>query len=435
MISIKEKTKNILLRIQEKVRIDLLYVAGGGFWLSSAFLSSSLLSLVQVIIFANVLPKEVYGSYKYILSLAGTFSFITLTGMNMAVTQAASKGASLGILPYAVKVQLKWNFLFTTAMTILAGYYFINDNTIFALSTFVLGFTFPLATTFNTYGAFLSGRKEFRRASLYNIVTVAIQLTSMAVGALLTTNIFILVVIYGVSGLLPNLFFYLRTLRLYKSEPIQQHEKEELVTYSKHLSLMHILSGVAQYADKLVIFHYIGAIELAVYGLALAVPERGRGYIKTLSTIILPKLSEKTLAEIHKTFYKRVFQGMLIGAAISGAYILAAPLFYKIFFPKYLEAIAYSQVFSLTLLFVLPSNYISSVFNAHKMLRPLYFSSLSASITKILLYLVLGKMFGIWGVITAILIMYASNTGYSFYLWEVERRRQQNLHESSKISY
>ncbi len=423
MQDIKQKLRLLLIRLQEYLHIDTLYLAKGGFWLSASFFLTSILSLVQVVIFANVLPKEAYGTYKYILALAGSFAFITWTGMNDAVTQAAAKDGSSAILSYAVKVQLKWNFLFSVVMTGLSVYYFLNHNILFAKSLFVLGLSFPLDATFNTYGAFLAGKKDFRRASLYCTVTPAIQLIALGIGALLTKDIFTLIVIYALTGFLPNLFFYIRTMRLYKPETVSEEQKTALIHYSKHLSFVHILSSIAQYVDKIVIFHYLGAIELAVYGLALAIPERIRGYVKAMASMLMPRLSEKTPEDIHETFGTRIFQGMLVGAAISAVYILLAPTFYRIFLPKYLESVFYSQVFSLTLIFALPANYIGGVFTAHKMLRPIYYSSLSANVLKILLYIILGKAFGVWGVIASLLIVYITGIIYNFYLWEKEIKK------------
>ena len=114
---------------------------------------------------------------------------------------------------------------------------------------------------------------------------------------------------------------------------------------------------------------------------------------------------------------------MLIGTLMSATYILLSPIFYKIFLPKYLDAITFSQVFSLTLIFALPANYISGIFSAHKMVRPLYYSSLGASIIKITLYIVLGRLYGIWGVIASILIVYIVNIIHNFYLLETEIRK------------
>ena len=424
MFSVKQKIKNSLIKLQEYLHVDTLYLARGGFWLTAAFFLSSILGLVQVIVFANFLPKEKYGTYKYILSLAGAFSFLTLTGMNDAVAQATAKSGSSSILSYAVKIQLKWNFIFSAVLTGLSVYYFLNSNNLLAKCLFVLGITFPLATTFNTYGAFLTGKKDFKRGSIYGTISSSIQIISLITVALLTNDIFTLVITYALSILGPTLFFYFRTLKLHKSEIIlEEKQKTELLTYTGHLSFMHVLSGIAQYVDKLVIFHYLGAIELAVYGLALAIPERIRGYVKNLGVMIMPKLAEKTFEDIHKSFYKRVFQGMLIGTLMSATYILLSPIFYKIFLPKYLDAITFSQVFSLTLIFALPANYISGIFSAHKMVRPLYYSSLGASIIKITLYIVLGRLYGIWGVIASILIVYIVNIIHNFYLLETEIRK------------
>jgi len=71
------------LRWSEKyTKLDMVYLTKGGFWMTLSQVSSNMLSLLLVIAFANLLPKETYGLYRYILSLAGMLNSLSLTGMN-----------------------------------------------------------------------------------------------------------------------------------------------------------------------------------------------------------------------------------------------------------------------------------------------------------------------------------------------------------------
>ena len=97
--------------------LDLKYFAGGGFWTAFGQGMNSSISFLLIIAFANLLPKETYGFYRYILSLAGIFNVFTMTGMNAAVSQATATGNE-GALRTSVRYQLKWNVMMAIAMWI-----------------------------------------------------------------------------------------------------------------------------------------------------------------------------------------------------------------------------------------------------------------------------------------------------------------------------
>ena len=132
-----------LLRWSEKYfKTDMVYVAKGGFWISFGQATSSVLSLLLIIAFANLLPKETYGTYRYILSLAGVLNIFALTGMNSAVARAVAAGNE-GVLKASVRYQFKWNLLMLAAFWVLGGYYFINGDFLFATSFLILSILVP----------------------------------------------------------------------------------------------------------------------------------------------------------------------------------------------------------------------------------------------------------------------------------------------------
>lgn len=83
-------------------------------------------------------------------------------------------------------------------------------------------------------------------------------------------------------------------------------------------------------------------------------------------------------------------------------YIILTPYFFHLFFPKYLEAIAYAQVFGLTILFT-PGMWLGQTMIAHMRKWELYVVNTINPIVKMALYVGLIPFFGIWGAIGAVL--------------------------------
>jgi len=426
MISeIKKKAKDWLLWSQKYTKADMFYIASNSFWTTFSFGISSLFSLVLVFFLANYLSKETYGTYKYVMSLVGALGFLTLSGMGTAITQAVSKGHD-GILNYAVKIQLKWSILFFVAATSLGGYYLVNGNNVVGLSILIIGVSFPIIDSFNAFGPFLSGKKEFKRLALWSIATNVIYTSFIIVAILLGKTVISLVVAYSFSNLLTTIILYKRTLKIYEQKKHPSGEKE-LFKYGLNLSLVNILATLSQYIDKLVVFHFLGAIQLAIYGIALAIPERIRGYTKSLNSITLPKLSEKNIADIRPVFYRRVIQSMIIGLFISIIYVVASPLVFKLFLPQYLESTKYSQIISLSLILNMPLSYIGSVFRSQKMLSIIFISSTSYHASRIILFIIFGSLWGIWGVIYGSLLAYGAGLLFYIFLWEIEQKNPKNI--------
>ena len=422
----KDFAKKRLLGFQNLVQVDLFYMARGSFWTTISFVMSSIFSLALIWAFGNLLSKETYGLYRYILSISGAIGFLTFSGLNTAVTQAVARGSD-SILPYAVKVQAKWNQVYLLASLVAAGYYWFQGNTTIAVGLAIIGALFPLTTAMNSYGSYLVGKKDFKTAAFYGMISNLLYSAAMIFTLFKTENILFIIAVYGISNFLLMLIFYRQTLKRIPTRVPTEKEKKELFHFGKHISVTHIFSTISQYVDKIVIFHFLGPVAMAVYGLAMAIPERIRGYTKNIGSLILPRLSEKDMREIIPAFYKRSFQCLFLGVAVSLLYIWGAPYIYRWFLPQYLDSILYSQVISLSFIFTIPGTYMGTVFNSQKLIKTIYLSSLTAHISKIVLLIIFGAFWGVWGVIIAMLGVYMLGLILNFFLWSREVKRFNSL--------
>lgn len=420
--SVKNPVRRLLRWSQQYTGTDNVYIARGGFWTTLQFVVGSLASIVTVIAFGNLLPRESYGIYKYLLSLAGTFGFLTLTGMNTAVVRAVARNQA-GILPYAVRLQLKYNMLSTAAVAILAVYYALHGNLVFAASLFFLAVALPLSSAYNTYGAVLVGQKRFDLLSFASSLSAVTAAAAVIIGLLFTDSVVILLGIYAAATLIPNILGYWFVRARLPHAPIDGEARAELRQTGFHLTAVSVIGTLAQYLDKIILFQTAGPAALAVYGFATAGPDRIKGFTKNWIGITLPRLSEKNIKDVRHVFYRRVGQSLLIGGIIAVAYLILCPFLFRWLLPQYLDSIRYSQVYALGLLVTPASVYIGNIFQGQNMLRAVYYIGIGGQVVRITLFLALGLRWGIWGMTIAAVATMAIGLLYSIVIWEIESRR------------
>ncbi len=393
-----------LLRWSEQyTKTDMVYLAKGGFWLTLGQIISAACSFLLAIAFANLLPKEIFGNYKFVLSLASILSAFTLTGMNTAVAQAAARCFE-GMLKKTFWLQIRWGLLMSLASLLTSIYYLLNNNTTLGFALLIVGAFSPILYSANTYTAFLSGKQEFKKLTFYGIAVAVFSALIIFITIFFTKNIVWLIAANIISNTTATLFFYNRTLNICQPNQIQD---PQVISYSKHLSLINIVVTIATYLDGVLLFHFLGAAPLAIYSFASAIPNQIKGISKNIATLIFPKLAQCSLKEIDSILYERLRQLFLIGITIAGVYILIAPYFFQIFFPKYIEAIHYTQLYALTVIFLFPLSFFAAIGQAKLTFMPknfLYKSNLLLQILLIILLLLLTSTFGIIGAIYARLI-------------------------------
>lgn len=397
MENLRNKAYHTLRKSESFFKTDMVYLAKGNFWQLSGQFATSLMSLGLLFVFANFLSKETYGTYRYILSIAGVLNIFTLTGMNQSVAQAVANGND-GSLRTSVIYQVKWNTLQLIAFWFLGTYYLLNDNLYMGASFILISFFAPLTAAFNTYGAFLEGKKNFKLNNLFSILATLIYVLGLLLAILLSGEVVWLVVAYTAATFVSSLIFYLSTIRIY-NPPIS--ESGEVLKYGRELTFIGFMGPVVSQLDKIILSHFWGATALAVYSLAMAVPERATSIIKSWAGIGLPKFSTKTPSEINQVFYLRIIQGMGVGLACFVVYYLLAPYLFKYLIPSYIEGLLYSQILAISFIFALPNRYVALLLTSQKLSKIIFVQSLVQNTIKITLYIILGIWGGILGLILA----------------------------------
>ncbi|MDP2649802.1 MAG: oligosaccharide flippase family protein [bacterium] len=396
MQKLKQKIKNLLIWSQKYTQTDNIYLFKGGGWLILGQTVAIVASFLLAIAFANLLNPATYGKYKYIISWAEIFGIFSIGGINVAISQAVARGLE-GSFYSGFKNKIKWGALGSLAAMALAIYYFIRGDEALSIPLFIAAMFLPLMKASYLYGNFLAGKKLFGIATKYDIVSKIIFLVSMVIALYLTKNLLWLIVVYFASNTFLNYFFYLWTK--YKFQPNKKEDPQTL-SYGKHLSLSGIIGRGTNELDKVLLFNFIGPIELAVYSFAILIPNQITNILTNINSLAFPKLATKSQEEIKKNLMKKVWKLSFLVGIVMTVYIIIAPFIYKILFPQYLTSIHYSQLVIFSLVIV-PFSLLDTFFSAKMMKKEIYILRITG-VVRLILFVALIPLYGILGAILAL---------------------------------
>lgn len=414
---IKQTAVRSLRWSERYLKTDMVYLTTGGFWLLLGQAINFVGSLLLVWIFANVLPKEIYGEYRFFIAVAGVLSLTALPGINIAIVHSVARGYG-ATFNTALRARILWSLFGSSGALLAAGYYFWNANLHLAALFVIVALCIPFFDTFSSYVFYLRGHSDFRLSTLMRSFQRVVVIIGTGASVLLSGNIFVILLTYmGLSSLIDVIL--VRVAR--RAYPTGDKHDTEAIAYGKHLSLVNALQSAVRYFDKILLWYVAGPAQLAIYAIAVAVPQEIFGALGHVGRLALPRMSVRAQHELKQTLLRKIgifFLGLL---PIIGLYIYLAPLLFSLFFSQYQEAVVYTQLASLTLLFS-PSILFMQYFYATKYTRAIHIMNMVEPITLIALYAILVPTLGVLGVIYATLIKAAFGCVLTFFFFWTDRR-------------
>lgn len=395
-----------LLRWSERyTKTDLLYVIRNSGWLAIGQVGVAGTALLLSIAFAHFVPKETYGTYRYLLSILWVLSAFCFTGLPTAVVQAVARGFE-GSYLRSFRISLLWGIPMAVIALGTSGYYFLQGNSELGWGLLVITIFGPLFQPALLYGALLEGKRDFMRYALYGLALNIVPALLSVVTMFVTDEPIIFVAAYLIGNVVTGFFCNYFAYRVHKPNT---EVSPDLTHLSFHFSVMNVLSTIAQQIDKLLVFHYLGAAQLAVYSFATALPEQIKGLFNNVSALAFPKFSTRSIHEIRANFWGRIAVFTLVLIIVTVAYVLVAPFVFHVLFPAYQDAIFYSQIFALSLIVV--SNTVPlTLLQAQAAKRELYIFNILSPLLQIIVLFLLTVSYGLLGTILARIATRVINT-------------------------
>jgi len=412
-----KKLSPLLITLEKKLKTDVRYLLSGGGTMILGQGTVTFIALLTSIAFANLLSKEAYGTYQYILTTAEFLTAFSLIGLGRAVVTSVARGHD-GALDQAFKQGLLWGCLSIISGLGVGIYYYVQGDLLFAFGI-GLGTTLLLViASAKVYIPFLNGRKLFRQTSSFTVIGLLIPSIVLIIALLLTKNLLILLVAFLLTSALTNVLLYgysRRYKRNNKTDP-------RLIPEAVHLTSDAIIARVGAYADRLVLFQFFGPVALAEFWIAMNIERQFSHLFKSANTIVAPKLSNRPFFQLQRSLplkilylYALIIPGLLL-------YLLFIPYLIQIFFPLYTSITLYTQALGFLFLF-LPFKIFFDALISHQMHSALYRITILTAIPKIIATVIIVPQFGIWGVIMAIFIEQIAHA--SLVLWFFFTRKTQ----------
>ncbi len=404
--------KHITSRLESFFGTDMAYLTKGGTWLLVAKFTALFLVLLSSVAFANFLPEETYGTYRFILSVLILLTIPTLPGMDNALIRSLARGYG-GSAKNALFARMRFGTIGSIASLLLAGYYMLSGNDTFGIMFIMAAFFIPFMEPFSVYVAMLNGKKKFNLTSKYISLTRIVATIALVATVFFTDNILIIIFVYFTTHTLVRLFFIILS---FKKLSLNDKKDPSLVPYGKHLTLIGAMINISTHLDKILVFYFLGGAQLAGYWLALMPYKQIKNIFSSVNMLALPKFSEKTPAVVRKTLPCKLLKSYLFIVPAIIIYILIVPFVFETIYPKYTDFVLTSQLFSLMLL-LYPATIINTSFTALKQKNKLYIAMTSTSIIRIILLLATVPIWGYWGAVTTILVTTTIGAFISLYLF------------------
>jgi O-antigen/teichoic acid export membrane protein len=374
----------------KKIVKDSSYIVSGR-------IISFLASFAAVTCLGYFVPREVVGSYNYIIAVLGIVSLSTLPGLNNALVRSVGRGLDGNVTPMMGE-RLKYGVIGSFIALCVGLVYFIKGNILIGEAFLITAPFVPLTDTFSNFAqSFWQGKKRFDISSIMSAIYY-IGLALISIPFFIFSD-HLLVIITGIM-----IAQTLMGILTYHSIKKENEEKDiSSIKLGKHLSVMQIFNVLSINVDRVLVWYLFGPTAVAIYSFA-ASPVAKAYQIIPFGIIALPHWSGKIFTSDNKRLIaKKTLLLFILTIPATILIILSAPWLFKMFFPKYPESIFYFQVLVASLVFS-PILLIKAIMTAFNQTKELYISGASGPIIKIILMTVLSLYFGMKGLVFAIFI-------------------------------
>ena len=414
----------MIISLQKKLdrffQTDSSLIIQGGFWAGSARFLSGILLFGLSISYARFLPKELYGTYRYVLNFLSVGNFLRLSELSQAFMRSAAKD-KLSIYRKGLVLQLLFSFLISLFGFGISLYFFFIENTTLSIAFLIASLLVPLEKGTGMFKGWYLLHREFRKKAIATFLIQATFVLFMAgtiyiiVSRELSNSfaLYIMIVAYFLGYGLPSLFFFIRT---FKRIPSAKHTSARpIFRFGAQLSFADILSSIATYLDSILLFALLGPAAVANLAFAQIIPEQAKGYLISLRGVLAPKIYKQNTYNVRLLIQKLMRSGFIILLGV-GMYALIAPIIFTVFFPAYTSVVAYSQIFALGLIAIPFSIVLDTILISLGNLKFIYGYRVTVPIIEIIILLIAIPLFGIWGAIIGKVIVRFAHAGILIFL-------------------
>jgi len=323
-------------------RYDLSGVAANVGQLMGRNLILLVISLGVASLMAAVFTREQYGTYQFVIGVVAGLSFLSLLGSGPVIMQETAKG-NHGTFVRAFKWQLLLSPLYSVALLALAGYYYyVADKTAIALCFAATSAFFPLKTVLVSYQSYVLGRQNY---SLYARLPVLVSLgvaVATALAVWITRSPAPVLLVVGVVTVAMHLLAFKYVFKTCPPENDSHHPSS--IRFGFGLSALYITPTISAQLGTLLVGTLLSMENVAVLVLAVMPLQKSKALLDPLREYFSPRVVSKTGSRMFRGANRVILAYMSVALAYVLIAVAVMPLFFRIFFPDYMDAIPLARL-------------------------------------------------------------------------------------------
>jgi len=399
------------------IGIDAEYFFKNSFWVSFRSGVGMVAGFFLGIVFARVAPKETYGQYVFVFSAMYMVAFLAVPKFDFAVSQAVAKGFDQSLFQ-STKISLIGSLLASICMWVLAARYFYLGDPNLGYGLLIAGIFFPLLFGLKAYDHFLMGKKRFDLSAQFSAIASILTAIGLIIGLLVHMSLPGLLFVYFFINAGLNVVYFFRVKRLVRNKK----QDPDVVGYGLYLTALAVVAIVVTKLGSVLLNHYDGAAVLATYSVAIIMPKAVQDLMQNFIDVAKIKVADKNRKELVNVCKRHGAKWVLLGIGACTALWIGLPILIPLIYSdKYNDAILYSQVASLALIFFPFSTFLGNLILLEKKRKIIALTHFFPSVPNIVLLPVFIARFGIWGAIGVNLFSWVYMT--PFYWWAFWREK------------
>lgn len=329
----KAQIAGILTSLGRRWKIDAHYFAKNSFLILVGQAVGFLRGIVSGYLVARFFEQTMYGQYQFMLSVMGSIAMFGIPGMATPVARAWSKNEPFdinAITRHQLLVGSIGSLILLGAIPFLGAYGKAELWPLFVAAAII--FTVP-SIAMVRFGSYTVGKPRFDIALRANIAWSAVSIVLTLLIILFRQSALLVLV---VATLTPPVVYLWMSRNFIPPESKDPEDTKKIISFAWRLTFASLPADLVWYLDKLMISSFFGLNQLAVFSVALIIPEQVKLFTKQFFPVAFSKQASiaDNLATRRKMTHA-VLVGTVVFALGSVAYALLSPFLMAVLFPKY----------------------------------------------------------------------------------------------------
>ncbi len=396
--------KPLLTKVEHQLQCNVQSIAKDSAIVTVGHISNTLKGVITGYLVSRLFPQEMYGAYRFALSIIGAVSFLSLVGFPSILSRHIIQEKERAHIRSAILLYSLW--CIAISIIIILGMIILNihqGKTNMLPLLIVTGVLFGSSNIgANSFGALVHGESRFD----LGVKTTAIINCLQVIGVLLMLYTYQspIILILCTMGI-PSCVYCIKTIQWMRKYPSQK-TYAPYIKKTIQLSMINIPTTISWYIDGLLVSYYFGLKELALLSVIYLIPDQ----VKVWSKEMLPIAYVRNAAgedsnEKRERVEKVVIIGMAIMIVAVSIYWTISPLMIPLLFPKYTShsILLLSNIAALTII-PIPATLFTQYLEARGKISELQWSTWSTSGIYIIVMYILIPRFGVMGAIISRII-------------------------------